>query len=141
VLNSAERKRYFDFPVGVQQIAAECEREVTRPIICRTLGLTPDPEPVLKALSNELDQTYRTVAARLPSNPAVRFETVEGKKDLVLSPLDKLEEPPSLLALRDAVAARLPRVDLPEILLEIAPARVSPTRLPTSPKAPHAPRT
>jgi hypothetical protein len=75
---------------------------------------------VLKALSNELDQTYRTVAARLPSNPAVRFETVEGKKDLVLSPLDKLEEPPSLLALRDAVAARLPRVDLPEILLEIA---------------------
>jgi hypothetical protein len=126
VLNSAERKRYFDFPVGVQQIAAECEREVTRPIICRTLGLTPDPEPVLKALSNELDQTYRTVAARLPSNPAVRFETVE---------------PPSLLALRDAVAARLPRVDLPEILLEIAPARVSPTRLPTSPRAPHAPRT
>ena len=67
-----------------------------------------------------MDQTYRTVAARLPSNPAVRFETVEGKKDLVLSPLDKLEEPPSLLALRDAVAARLPRVDLPEILLEIA---------------------
>jgi Tn3 transposase DDE domain len=67
-----------------------------------------------------LDQTYRTVAARLPSNPAVRFETVEGKKDLVLSSLDKLEEPPSLLALRDAVAARLPRVDLPEILLEIA---------------------
>ena len=75
---------------------------------------------MLKALSNELDQTYRTVAVRLPSNPAVRFETVEGKKDLVLSPLDKLEEPPSLLALRDAVAARLPRVDLPEILLEIA---------------------
>lgn len=50
----------------------------------------------------------------------MRFETVNGKNDLVLSPLDKLEEPPSLLALRDAVATRLPRVDLPEILLEIA---------------------
>ena len=109
--------RYADPRAG---LLTGSEWEVARPIICRTLGLTPDPEPVLKALSNELDQTYRTVAARLPSNPAVRFETVEGKKDLVLSPLDKLEEPPSLLALRDAVAARLPRVDLPEILLEIA---------------------
>lgn len=47
------------------------------------------------------------------------LKQVEGKKDLVLSPLDKLEDPPSLLALREAVAARLPRVDLPEILLEI----------------------
>jgi hypothetical protein len=50
----------------------------------------------------------------------VRFETVDGRKELVLSPFDKLEEQPSLLALRDAVATRLPRVDLPEILLEIA---------------------
>jgi hypothetical protein len=95
------------------------EWEATRPVICRTLGLSSDPAPILSALSQELDQTYRAVAARLPTNGAVRFETVEGKKDLVLSPLDKLEDPPSLLALREAVAARLPRVDLPEILLEI----------------------
>jgi len=95
------------------------EWEATRPVICRTLGLSSDPAPILSALSQELDQTYRAVAARLPTNDAVRFETVEGKKDLVLSPLDKLEDPPSLLALREAVAARLPRVDLPEILLEI----------------------
>ncbi len=39
---------------------------------------------------------------------------------MILSPLDKLEEPPSLIALRAAVVARLPRVDLPEMLLEIA---------------------
>jgi TnpA family transposase len=84
------------------------------------LGFTSDPAPVLSALAKELDQTYRAVAARLPNNSAVRFETVDGRKELVLSPFDKLEEPPSLLALRDAVAARLPRVDLPEILLEIA---------------------
>ncbi len=37
----------------------------------------------------------------------------------MLSALDKLEEPPSLIALRAAVTARLPRVDLPELLLEI----------------------
>ena len=90
--------RYADPRAG---LLTGSDWEVTRPIICRTLGLTPDPEPVLKALADELDQTYRAVAARLPSNPAVRFETVEGKKDLVLSPLDKLEEPPPLLALRD----------------------------------------
>jgi hypothetical protein len=96
------------------------EWDTARPIICRTLGFTSDPAPVLSALAQELDQTYRSVAARLPNNSAVRFETVDGRKELVLSPFDKLEEPPSLLALRDAVAARLPRVDLPEILLEIA---------------------
>jgi len=60
------------------------------------------------------------VAARLPENPAVRFEAVGDKKELVLSPLDKLHEPASLLALRAAVAALLPRVDLPEVLIEIA---------------------
>ena len=96
------------------------EWDTARPIICRTLGFTSDPAPVLSALVQELDQTYRAVAARLPNNSAVRFETVDGRKELVLSPFDKLEEPPSLLALRDAVATRLPRVDLPEILLEIA---------------------
>jgi hypothetical protein len=69
-------------------------------------------------LTGELDRTYREVAHRLPNNPAVRFETVDGKEDLILTPLDQLEEPPSLLQLRATVAARLPRVDLPEVLLE-----------------------
>ena len=63
-----------------------------------------------------MDRTYRTVAARLPDNPAVRFDDAE----LVLSPLDKLEEPASLVALREKVLALLPRPDLPELILEIA---------------------
>lgn len=109
--------RYADPRIG---LLTGGEWDTARPIICRTLGFTSDPAPVLSALAQELDQTYRAVAARLPNNSAVRFETVDGRKELVLSPFDKLEEPPSLLALRDAVAARLPRVDLPEILLEIA---------------------
>lgn len=57
------------------------------------------------------------MASRLPNNPAVRFE---GANELVVSSLDKLEEPASLLALRTAVNARLPRVGIEEILLEIA---------------------
>ena len=109
--------RYADPRIG---LLTGGEWDTARPIICRTLGFTSDPAPVLSALAQELDQTYRAVAARLPNNSAVRFETVDGRKELVLSPFDKLEEPPSLLALRDAVATRLPRVDLPEILLEIA---------------------
>jgi len=96
------------------------EWEATRPIICRTLGLTADPTPTLNALSAELDRTYRVVAARLPDNPAVRFETVGDKNELILSPFDKLDEPASLIELRNKVASMLPRVDLPELILEIA---------------------
>jgi TnpA family transposase len=96
------------------------EWESTRPVICRTLGLPSDPAPLLTALTDELDQTFRAVASRLPDNPAVRFEMVGGKSELILSALDELEEPPSLRALRDIVAARLPLVDVPVILLEIA---------------------
>ena len=44
----------------------------------------------------------------------------DGKEDLILTGLDKLEDPPSLTRLREAVNSRLPRVELPEILLEIA---------------------
>ena len=43
---------------------------------------------------------------------------VDGSS-LVQSALDKLEEPASLVALKAAIAARLPRVDLPELLLEM----------------------
>ena len=94
--------------------------QATRPIICRTLGLTPNPESLLAALTEELDQAYRSVATRLPNNPAVRFKRIDARNELILTDLDKLDEPASLLALRAVVAERLPRVDLPEILLEIA---------------------
>jgi hypothetical protein len=69
---------------------------------------------------NELDRTYHEVVQRLSKNPSVRFETVHGKKELILSPLEKLEEPASLVELRAAVEARLPRLELPEIVMEIA---------------------
>lgn len=96
------------------------EWEASRPIICRTLGISAKPEPTLDALADELDRTYRAVAARLPDNPAVRFESDGDKSELVLTPLDKLDEPATLVALREKVMALLPRVDLPELILEIA---------------------
>ena len=75
---------------------------------------------MLAALTKELNDTYRRVAARLPQNPAVRFERVGDRNEMILTDLDKLPESPSLLKLRTAVVAKLPRVDLPEIILEIA---------------------
>jgi TnpA family transposase len=106
--------KYADPRAG---LLAGDEWQASRPIICRTLNLSPQPTPVLTAIAQELDATYRAVSARLPDNPFVRFE---GTNELIVSPLDKLEEPASLVALRDAVHARMPRVDIEEILLEVA---------------------
>jgi TnpA family transposase len=109
--------RYADPRSG---LLSGSEWEAARPIVCRSLGYTADPEPVLAALAEELDHTYRRVAARLPDNPAVTIERVEDNDELSLSALDKVDDPPSLTALRDQVAARMPRAELPEIMLEIA---------------------
>ncbi|CAO3460023.1 Mobile element protein [Azospirillum argentinense] len=70
-------------------------------------------------LTERLDQAFRTVAGNLPRNAGVRMEQNGADEDLVLTGLDRLDEPASLVALRTAVTARLPRVDLPELLLEI----------------------
>lgn len=113
----AQSWRYADPRAGLLDGS---EWEATKPIICRTLGLSADPAPTLAALATELDRTYRAVAARLPDNQSVRFEMIGDKQELVLSPLDKLDEPASLIELRNKVAGMLPRVDLPELILEIA---------------------
>jgi hypothetical protein len=44
---------------------------------------------------------------------------INAKDPLCLTLLDKLEEPPSLLKLKDQVDSLLPRVDLPDAILEI----------------------
>jgi hypothetical protein len=102
------------------------------------LALPVHPEPAIAALSEELDQTYRAVIARLPDNPAVRFEQVGGRHDLVLSHLDKLDEPASLIALRRAVDARLPASICRRSCWKSQPVPASPPRSPTSVSAPRA---
>jgi len=72
------------------------------------------------ASSGSADQRTRQNLSRgrttAINQSAVRFETVNGKEELILTPLEKLEEPASLVQLREAVEARLPRLDLPEIV-------------------------
>ena len=109
--------RYADARIGLLSGAAW---EASRSTICRSLGHSLSAQESIDALSSQLDQTYRAVAANLLANPAARVETLDGKEELVLTGLDKLDDSPSLVRLREAVNARLPRVDLPEILLEIA---------------------
>ncbi len=109
--------RYADARLGLLSGAAW---EAVRTTICRTLDHSFSAEETMALLSQRLDQTYQAVAANLPTNPSARVEQVDGKHKLILTGLDKLDEPPSLVRLRDEVKARLPRVDLPEILLEIA---------------------
>lgn len=87
--------------------------------VCRTLDLHPAPQLELEALARQLSGAYRRTADNLPTNAAVRIEQVDGRDTIVLTGLDKLEEPPSLIVLRDQVSEMLPRADLPEILLEI----------------------
>ena len=109
--------RYADARIGLLSGAAW---NSARSTVCRSLGHPSSADETLGALTLHLDQTYRVVAANLPSNAGARIEKVGGQDELIVTALDKLDEPASLVKLRDEVNARLPRVDLPEVLLEIA---------------------
>ena len=93
--------------------------EAVRAQICRTLGRSLDGRAELAMLGEQLNAAYRRTATNLPTNTAVRLEVIDGQERPVLTALDKLDEPASLRTLRQQVAAVLPRVDLPETLLEI----------------------
>src|SRR5258708_5454254 len=74
-------------------------------------------------LARRLDEAYRNTAARFPQS-GVRIEKVKNRAgqeqdQLIITGLDKVEEPESLHLLRHRVARRQPLVDLPELLLEI----------------------
>ena len=73
----------------------------------------------METLGSQLNEAYRRVAANLSSNPDVHMERVKGKDRFSLTALDKLDEPPSLIALRDRLNALLPHVDLTDAILEI----------------------
>ena len=97
--------------------------ERVRPTICQSVGRKAESKMELDELTRRLDEAYRTTAARFPQ-PGVRIEKVKNRAGqeqdtLILTGLDKVEEPESLQLLRHRVARRQPLVDLPELLLEI----------------------
>ncbi len=109
--------RYADARLGLLQ---ESVWNKVRPTMARSLGHSLSAKETLDKLGRQLDHTYKTVARNLPSNPLARVEESGGKAELIVTAIDKAEEPESLVQLRKAVQSRLPRVDLPEVLLEIA---------------------
>jgi Tn3 transposase DDE domain/Domain of unknown function (DUF4158) len=113
---AAPSLRFADPRIGLLDGAAW---DTTRPSVCRTLGKSPNGADEIERLTVQLDQAFRSVAANLPQNASVRIEPESEETGLVLTGLEQIEEPASLVALRDAVMTRLPRVDLPELLLEI----------------------
>ena len=93
--------------------------QAERKRICRSLKLPLEAEEAVSRLRAQLDAAYRRTLDNLPDNEAVSIDEDNRERPLTLSNLDKIDEPESLIALRDRVADLLPRVDLPEILLEI----------------------
>ncbi|MFC4062886.1 Tn3 family transposase [Planomonospora corallina] len=84
--------------------------------VLNTLGLPEDPEPLLAAHAAALDEAYTDVAGRLTDQTAV---SVDAEGRLHLAHLEAVEEPPGLIDLRKRLQGMLPRVDLPELILEV----------------------
>jgi TnpA family transposase len=108
--------RYADPTKGLLAGAAW---EAARPAVCRTLGVSPSADEEIDRLSTRLDLAWRETAERAPANPSLTIVSTPDAPDLSIEALDKLEEPPRLMALRAAVEARLPRLGLPELVLEV----------------------
>jgi hypothetical protein len=109
-------KRWGDPRIKLLQ---EAQWEALRPQVCRALGHPDHAEPALHALTQPLDAAYRRTLANWPTNSAVRVERRRDRDTLVLTGLEKLEEPRSLITLRAQLQTRLPRIDLPDVLLAI----------------------
>ena len=80
------------------------------------LGLPDKPDALLAEHAATLDAAYRQVGGRLAVNTEVRVDDA-GK--IHLTGVKAVEEPPSLVDLRNRTTAMLPRVDLPEVILEV----------------------
>jgi hypothetical protein len=108
--------RYSDPRAKLLQGAAW---EAARSGVCRTLDLSLTFDAELVGLTAQLDGAYHQTAVNLPTNAAVSIEQQDGRDTLIVTGLDKLVEPATLKALRAEIATMLPRVDLPEVLLEV----------------------
>lgn len=88
--------------------------------MCRALNLSTDFDEEFGYLSSILEETYQNVVQRLPKNDAVEIvKNSNGKARIKLSRLEKIDEPESLKILKDKVDSLMPRIDFPELLLEV----------------------
>jgi hypothetical protein len=84
--------------------------------VLAALSLPDSPDVLLAEHARALDAAYREVGGRLAARTEV---TIGDDGKIHLTGVKAIEEPPSLVDLRARTAAMLPRVDLPEVILEV----------------------
>ncbi|MDQ3642634.1 MAG: Tn3 family transposase [Actinomycetota bacterium] len=83
--------------------------------VLTALSLPENPEELLAGHARALDDAYREVGGRLGDSAV----SVDNDGRLHVERLQAIPEPPTLVELRRQVNAMLPRVDLPEVILEV----------------------
>lgn len=86
-----------------------------RATVLTALGLDADPRAHLRELAEMVDDAYTQVAAGLAGNASV---SIKGSR-LHMSRLEAAPLPEGFKAVHDAVQDLLPRIDYPELLLEV----------------------
>ncbi|MFB8350750.1 Tn3 family transposase [Streptomyces niveus] len=87
-----------------------------QPTVLTALGLDAEPAAHLAELASALHGSYHQVVAGLPTNTAVSVKD----RELVLDRLGPAAEPKLMPAFRRLADTTLPKVDFPELLLEVA---------------------
>jgi len=101
------------------ELLPEATWDTQRDQACEALALDTDPAKVVAQLGQVLDQAWRRTANGFDANPDFRIEHRDGADRVVVSPLDAMEEPASLVSLRAMVEALLPEVEIADVPLEV----------------------
>ncbi|WP_256117879.1 hypothetical protein [Streptomyces sp. MnatMP-M27] len=79
--------------------------EAARTRVCEELDLAPKPDKILAEWTDGLDKAHREFADGLAANPAVRIEQQGSRDRTILTGLDRLDEPASLVELDNRIGA------------------------------------
>lgn len=93
--------------------------ETRREQACEDLALDTDPARVVAHPAQALDSAWRRTAKGMADNPDLRIEQRDGADRIIVTPLDAVDEPASLVELRAMVEALLPEVEIADLPLEV----------------------
>lgn len=79
--------------------------------MCKTLGRDVSPTLELESLATKLDEAYQRTVSNLPDNATASVVKDGGQETLTVSGLEKLDEPSSLLRLKENIRSLMPSVD------------------------------
>ena len=85
----------------------------------RTWRLTPTRPGSWPTWPRRSTRAWRRTADGMPTNPDLRIEHRDGADRIVVTPLDAVDEPASLVELRGMVEALLPEVEIADLPLEV----------------------